>query len=76
MVPHKVTNIDPQADIELDLAGEHVTAKVPLDGPVTSEWLRYYQELALTAQVSAKVEAIDDRAWLVVSVPVRSVGTA
>ena len=67
-----MTNIDPQADIELDLAGEHVTAKVSLDGAVTSQWLRYYQELALTAQVSAKAEALDDRAWLVVSVPASS----
>ena len=72
MVPHRVTNIDPQADIELDLAGEHVTAKVPLDGPVSSEWLRYYQKLALTAQVPAKAEALDDRAWLVVKVPASS----
>jgi hypothetical protein len=72
MVPHRVTNIDPQANIELDLAGEHVTAKVPLDGPVTSEWLRYYQKLALTAQVPAKAEALHDRAWLVVKVPASS----
>ncbi len=72
MVPHRVTNIDPQADIELDLAGEHVTAKVPLDGPVTGEWRRCYQKLALTAQVPAKAEALDDRAWLIVSVPASS----
>jgi hypothetical protein len=72
MAPHRATNIDPQAEIELDLAGEHVTAEVPLDGQVTSEWLRYYGKLALTAQVPAKAEACDDRAWLVVSVPASS----
>jgi uncharacterized membrane protein len=72
MVPRRVTNIDPQADIELDLAGEEVTAKIPLDGPVTSEWRRCYQKIAFTAQVPAKAEALDGRAWLVVSVPASS----
>jgi hypothetical protein len=64
-----MTDIDPQADIELHLAGEHITAKVPLEGPVTSEWLRCYQKLALAAQVPVQAQALDERAWLVVSVP-------
>jgi hypothetical protein len=41
-----MTDIDPQADIELHSADEHVTVRVPLAGPVTGEWLRCYQQLA------------------------------
>ena len=67
-----MTDIDLQADIELNLADEHLTARIPLDGPVTSEWLRCYRKLALAAQASVRAEALDDRAWLVVSVPARS----
>ena len=67
-----MTDIDPQADIEVHLADEHVTAKVPLDGPVTNEWLRCYQELALAAQVPVQAEALHGRAWLVVSMPASS----
>jgi hypothetical protein len=38
-----MTDIDPQADLEVRFADEHVTVKVPLAGPVTGEWLHYYQ---------------------------------
>ncbi len=67
-----MTDIDPQADIELHTAGEHVTVRVPLGGPVTGEWLRYYQKLALATKVPAQAQARDDRAWIVVNVPVTS----
>ena len=44
-----MTDIDPQADIEVHSADEHVTVRVPLAGAVTGEWLRCYQSwLALT----------------------------
>jgi uncharacterized membrane protein len=67
-----MTDIDPQADIGLDPAEEHVRVRVPLAGAVTGEWLRCYQELAVAAKVPALAEARHDRAWIVVSVPVTS----
>ena len=67
-----MTDIDPQADIELHPADERVTVRVPLAGAVTGEWLRCYQKLALAAKVPAQAQARDDRAWIVVSVPATS----
>ncbi len=64
-----MTDIDPQADIEVHSADEHVTVRVPLASPVTGEWLRCYQELALANGVPVQAQVHDDRAWLVVSVP-------
>jgi hypothetical protein len=37
-----MTDIDPSADIELTGANEHVTARIPLAGQVTGEWLGCY----------------------------------
>jgi hypothetical protein len=67
-----MTDIDPQADIELHSADGHVTVGLPLAGAVTDGWLRSYQELALAAQVPAQAQARDDQAWIVVRVPVTS----
>ena len=67
-----MTDIDPQADLEVHFAGEHMTVKVPLAGPVTGEWLQHYQELALAAEVRAQAETDHDRAWIVVTVPASS----
>src|SRR5271165_440387 len=63
-----MTDIDPQADIELQSADEHVMVRVPLAGPMTSEWLRCYQKLALASEVPAQARADHGRAWIVVSV--------
>ena len=67
-----MTDIDPQADIELHTADEHVTVRVPLAGAVTGEWLRCYQKLALATKVPVQAQTCHDRAWIVVSVPVTS----
>lgn len=67
-----MTDIDPQADIELHSADGHVTVSVPLAGTVTGEWLRCYQQLALTTKMPVAVQARQDRAWMVVSVPATS----
>jgi hypothetical protein len=67
-----MTNVDPQADIELHSADGHVTVRVPLAGAVTSEWLRCYQKLALAAKVPVHAQARQDKAWIVVSLPVAS----
>jgi hypothetical protein len=67
-----MTDIDSQADIEVHSAGEHVTVRVPLAGPVTGEWLRCYQQLALTGGVSVQAQMDHDRAWLVARVPASS----
>ena len=40
-----MTDIDPQADIELHSGAEHVTVRVPLAGTVTGESLRCYRHL-------------------------------
>ncbi len=67
-----MTDIDPEADIELGRADQHVTVRVPLAGTVTSEWLRCYQRLALAAEMPVQAQAVRDRAWIVVSVPASS----
>jgi hypothetical protein len=67
-----MTDIDPQADIELNSTDGHVTVSVPLAGTVTGEWLRCYQQLALATKMPAAVQARHDRAWMVVSVPATS----
>ncbi len=67
-----MTDIDPQADIELHSADGHVTVSVPLAGAVTGEWLRCYQQLALATKMPAAVQARQDRFWMVVSVPATS----
>ena len=67
-----MTDIDPQADLEVQSAGEHLTVKVPLAGPVTGEWLQSYQELALAAEVQAQAGTRHDRAWIIVTVPASS----
>ncbi len=68
----EMTDIDPQADIELHPADGHVTVSVPLAGAVTDDWLRCYQKLALATKVPVQAQARHDRAWIVVSVPVSS----
>ena len=67
-----MTDIDPQADIELHPAAEHVTVRVPLAGTVTGEWLRCYQQLAQATKVPVQAQTGDDQAWIVVSVPASS----
>ena len=67
-----MTDIDPQADIEVHSADEHVTVGVPLAGAVTGEWLRCYQKLALAKEVPVQPQVHDDRAWIVVSMPASS----
>jgi hypothetical protein len=67
-----MTDIDPQADLEIRFADEHVTVKVPLAGPVTGEWLQDYQKLALAAEVRAQAGTCDDQAWIIVTMPASS----
>ena len=67
-----MTDIDPQADIELQPADGHVTVRVPLAGAVTGEWLRCYQQLALATKVPVQAQSHHERAWIVVSVPASS----
>ena len=64
-----MTDIDPKSDIELHTVNEHVIVRVPLAGPVTSEWLRRYQRLARATGVPVQTQAHPDRTWIVVSVP-------
>jgi hypothetical protein len=57
-----MTDIDPQADIELHSADGHVTVGVPLAGAVTDEWLRCYRKLALETKVPVRAQARRDQA--------------
>jgi hypothetical protein len=50
-----MTDIDPQADIEVHPDDEHMTVRMPVAGPVTGEWLRYFRKLALAAEVPRSV---------------------
>lgn len=59
-----MTDIDPSADIELTAANEQVTARIPLAGQVTGEWLGCYHRLARAAAVPVRAETQPDRAWL------------
>jgi hypothetical protein len=67
-----MTDIDPSADIELTGANEHVTARIPLAGQVSGQWLGCYHRLARAAAVPVRAETQPDRAWLVVTVPAAS----
>ena len=67
-----MTDIDRQADLEVHFAGEHMTVRLPLAGPVTGEWLQHYQKLAVAAEVRAQAGTDHDRAWIIVTVPASS----
>jgi hypothetical protein len=64
-----MTDINPDADIELHSAQRHVVATVPLTGTVSAEWIHCYQRLARAADVPARAEQSPDGARLVVRVP-------
>jgi hypothetical protein len=65
----RVLDIDPAADIELHSTNEHVTARLPLAGQASDEWLECYQRLARAAAVPVQAEPDQDRAWIAVTVP-------
>ena len=67
-----MTDIDPQADIEIHPADAGVTVRIPLAGPVTGGWIQCYQQLALARGIPVQGQAHDDRAWVVASVPASS----
>ena len=67
-----MTGIDPGADIGVNGAHDHVTARIPLAGQVTGEWAGCYHRLARAAAVPVRVEMEPDRAWLVATVPAAS----
>ncbi len=64
-----MTDIDPRADIEIHPDDAGVTVRIPLAGPVTGGWLACYQQLALARSMPVRGQSLDDRAWVVVSVP-------
>jgi hypothetical protein len=72
-----VTAIDPGADIQLDPGGDekhadYVTARIPLAGHVSPEWLRCYRKLVEEQKdppLPARAEDEPDRSWIIVRVP-------
>ena len=63
-----MTDIDLDADIEIQRHDDHVTVRIPLAGEVSEQWHRRYQALA-RARVPARVEGLPGRNWIVVNVP-------
>ena len=73
----KVTAIDPEADIQFnpgtdEMHADYVTARIPLAGHVTAEWLRCYRQLVEEGHppLPARAEDEPDRSWIIVRVPV------
>jgi hypothetical protein len=62
-------NIDLTADVEVQCSSETVTARIPLAGPVTREWLGCYDRLAHAVAVPAQGEMDAERAWIIVTLP-------
>jgi hypothetical protein len=62
------TDIDLTADIETHSTKDHVTARIPLAGPVTGEWRACYERLARAACVPVQAKSDAGRAWIVVTV--------
>jgi hypothetical protein len=65
-----MTDIDAAADIEINRSFAQVTARIPLAGHVSQEWLTAYRSLAHKRD-GLTAEAVDhpDRSWIVVRVP-------
>ncbi len=65
-----MTDVDLEVELEIHMSEEHVTARIPLAGHVTLEWLRSYHKLAGAKELPASAEDYPDRTWIVVRVPV------
>jgi hypothetical protein len=71
-----VTAIDPKVDIQLNPGtdkkeADYVTARIPLAGHVTPEWLRCYRQLVEEKHppLPARAEDQYERSWIIVRVP-------
>jgi hypothetical protein len=71
-----VTAIDPRVDIQLNPGtdkkdADYVTARIPLAGHVTAEWLRCYRQLVeeKNPPLPARAEDQYERSWIIVRVP-------
>jgi hypothetical protein len=65
-----MTDIDPDAEIELRTADDAITARVPVTGQVSPTWLLLdYQRLADAASVPARPESDAGRGSIVVTCP-------
>src|SRR5215475_9898553 len=58
----RMTDIDPNSDVELSTADGQVMVRIPLAGRVSGEWLRCYQRLARATEVPVQAKAESDRA--------------
>ena len=63
---HAVTDIDRESDIRIGVNEDLVTAMLPLDGLVTTEWQRRYDALAKAQGLPATVMQ-RDQAWVLVT---------
>src|SRR5215813_4845604 len=64
-----MTDIDPDAEIEFRVAGQLLTARIPITGDVTEAWRRRYQQLAYGTGVPAHAEVNAVGSGIVVSLP-------
>jgi hypothetical protein len=63
-----MTDIDPEAEIRIEVQDDGVTVMLPLAGPVTQEWRRRYDELAKAQHLPARIMQQRDGGWIVVAV--------
>src|SRR6266540_5003828 len=56
-------------DVNQDRDQDLLRVRIPLQGHMTKEWLRWYQRLARVKDVPARAEDLTDRSWIDVRVP-------
>jgi len=71
-----MTDIELNADVAIhhaydvkDRDKDHLRVRIPLDGHVSLDWIRWYQRLARVRGIAAHAEDQPDRSWVIVDVP-------
>ena len=59
-----MTEVDVQAQIEIERHHTSFIARIPLIGHVTRDWIERYDALAVREGISVHVEDRDDRSWI------------
>src|SRR5262249_57212945 len=65
----RMTDIDPNSDVELSTADGQVMVRIPLAGRVSGEWLRGYQRPARATEGAVQAKAEADRGRILLSGP-------
>src|SRR5262249_60162000 len=59
----RMTDIDPNSDVELSTADGQVMVRIPLAGRVTGDWVRGYRRRARATEGAVQARGEADRAW-------------